>query len=169
MVLKKIVIFALFLCAGVTVLAQDSFENSLIFQKKARFYPIYNELMEHLGSIKLIDSTNWKNIESPIDNLSGEAGFVIDIGENDSIADIRIVSFWSYFVFREETTVQDYIMFVEDDDVGFDQAKVHQYKLNPQSREVIDFLFDYIRENKKFKLIKPRQKNVIYLRLRVKG
>jgi hypothetical protein len=77
-----------------------------------------------------------------------------------------MTEFWCYSTVNGDITFKDYIIFVDDNDLGFDQEKIQRYELSPNARESIDYLFDYVKKYRKFKVIKPRERNLKYQRVR---
>ncbi|MFD1772051.1 hypothetical protein [Sphingobacterium suaedae] len=166
MILRKIITLGLFLCSSISMFAQDSFENSLLYNRKKKLYPLYNELMKSASSIKVIDESGKLVVKSPRKNLKGEATFVYEVEDDGSLINVYMTEFWCYSTVNSETIVKDYIIFVDDKDVGFDQKKMQQYEFGPNAEELINFLFDYVKTYRKFKVIQPRERNLKYQRVR---
>src|SRR5690606_36362888 len=146
--------------------AQTPFDSTLISNQFHKLGPLYAEAIRNAHSVKLIHEDGYKGVvESPRPNLGGEATFIFDVADNDSLINVYITEFWWYTNFRE-IDVKDYIVFVDENNMGFDQNKIKQHKLNPRSTELINFLFNYVRENKRFEVIKPRERNLKYQRVR---
>src|SRR5690606_36559648 len=97
----------------------------------------------------------------------GEATFIYEVSDTDSLLNVYITEFWWYSSLNNEVTVKDYIVFVDDNsNIGFTQNKLLEYKLNPMSQEIINFLFKYVNQNMSFKVIKPKQQNLKFHRLK---
>ena len=150
--------------------AQDRFDSTLIWNQKQKLGSFYFNLMQKAsaGEIQIITEEEDKIAGSTLPHkyLRGEATFVYEIGDNDSLLNVYMTEFWCYTMHREEITVKDYIIFVDDNNAGFDYEKIKLYQLDPISTGLIKDLFDYVWKNRKFKILTPREKNLKYERVR---
>lgn len=164
MPLKKIITLVLLILSYNLSKAQTSFESSLIYTQSQKLNKLYNELMQEAMSVKIINKdplpllTPWKS-------RKGEASFVYEVSDTDSLLNVYITELWWYSSLDDKVIVKDYIIFADDNNVGFTSDKVSQYKLNPMSQEIINYLFKYVNENMKFKVKKTRQHNLKFHRL----
>ena len=167
---NKFLIIILLLLIGGFGQAQTPFDSTLIWNQKQKLGNFYFDLMQKASSreIKIITEKEFKIEGStlPDKELSGEATFVYEIGDNDSLTNVYMTEFWFYTIHRGDITVKDYIIFVDNDNYGFDYEKIKLYKLNPISARLIKGLFDYVWGNRKFKILIPREKNLKYERVK---
>lgn len=149
--------------------AQSTFDQRLIVNQRKRLFPLYSELMQHATAIRTVDTLGSEIVRTPIKGLSGEATFIFELSEDDRIATIRITEFWSYHQNKKDIKVKDYIVFVDENTIGFDLADVSRHAIDMQSKQIIDFLFDYVAKNKKYNVVRPRERNLKYQRIRFKN
>lgn len=168
MILKKNIILLLLAFSFTLSKAQIPFDSTLIYTQNQKLNKLYNSLMEEVSSIKIFKK-NSLPIVTPWPSRKGEATFIYEVSDTGSLLNVYITEFWWYWYssLNNEVTVKDYIVFVDDNsNIGFTQNKLLEYKLNPMSQEIINFLFKYVNENMSFKVIKPRQQNLKFHRLK---
>lgn len=164
---RKFLILGFLLLIGYFVRSQTPFDSTLVYNQQEKLGRFYFDLMQHAGSVKVINEEGHHSvIASPKKNLRGEAKFVYEVGDNDSLINVYMTEFWCYSLSGEVITAKDYIVFVDEHNLGFDFEKVQKHKLNPISSEPIHYLFEYVKKNRKFEVIKPREKNLKYQRVR---
>ncbi len=146
--------------------AQLKVDSSLVYTKFRQLAPLYTELMDTLGHIRILEDSAYKPVVSPVKYLNGEGTFVFEIDTNNQVANILITEFKSYQRYDKRIDVKDYIVFVDSSCIGFTQEKVHTYRMNPSSLEVIDKLFERAKSLNDFQIVKKRKGiNRKYLRI----
>lgn len=161
---KKIITLVLLILSYNLLKAQTSFESNLIYTQRQKLNKLYNELMQEALSVEILNK-DLLPLLTPWKSRKGEASFVYEVSDTDSLLNVYITELWWYSSLDDEVIVRDYIVFADDNNVGFTSDKVSQYKLNPMSQEIINYLFKYVNENMKFKVKKPRQRNLKFNRL----
>lgn len=148
--------------------AQSSFDTTTIYYQRRQLADLYNDLMDHVSSIKIIDSLSGGPVPSPRKNQFGEATFVYEVSDDGTLENVYITEYWSIDIDRVsgDCQVGDRIVFVDGEQKGFDLEKVKESKFSRSSKEVILYLMEYQWANSKFKVIKPRERNLKYRRVR---
>lgn len=164
---RKFLIFGLFLFLSYSGRTQTFFDSTLLYNQSKKLDRFYIDLMKHVRSVDVINTKGDNSVvASPFKNLRGEATFVYEVADDGSLINVYMTEFWRYSIIGEKITVKDYIVFVDENNLGFDQERIQQHKLSPTSTEPINYLFDYVKKNIKFKVNKPRERNLKYQRLR---
>lgn len=170
MLYMRFFIIAFLLLVGFTASAQIPFDSTLVVNQKRKLYPLYQELMNDFSKIKIYDEgkdiIREGVIPSPRKNAGGEATFIFEVSDEGELINVYMTEFWYYAKNAEVISVRDYIVFVDQDNLGFDHNRIKQHDLREQSMSLIDFLFDYVKTNKKFNVIEPRERNLKYQRVR---
>lgn len=166
--LKRILLSSLLLASVNSTNAQTAFDSTLVFNQVNKLNSLYSELMDNASFVKVFDKKQKIKhpIPSPWKHRGGEATFVYEVSDSDSLINIYMTELWWYSKFDDEINVKDYIVYVDENGFGFDYDRVKQHKISPQSREIIDYLFGYVKENMSFEVIKPRERNLKYSRIR---
>lgn len=164
----EILLLSLFLFSGYAGKAQIPFDSTLVSAQFHKLGPLYLDVIRNAHFVKAVYEEGYDGtVASPRPHMKGEATFIFEVADNGSLLNIYITEFWWYTDFSEKIDVKDYIVFVDEDNLGFDQAKIKQHKLRKTSVELIDHLFDQVRENIKFRVVEPRERNLKYLRVRL--
>ena len=157
MLYKKFLILAFFLSIGYIGNAQTPFDSTLISNQRLKLQKTYQDLMRHVTSIEILnekkDISGEGVIAAPRENLGGEATFIYEVSDKGTSINVYMTEFWYYSKVGENIAVRDYIVFVDQDQLGFDHDRIQKHKLPFISTELIEYLFDYVKKHKNSKFL----------------
>ncbi|WP_026902823.1 hypothetical protein [Pedobacter glucosidilyticus] len=165
MKLSKFLIITILLTFNISLSwGQCAFNTSTIYYQKKKLVSLYRELMREALSIKVLNYDEFPII-SPHKLTNGEATLVYKLDGNSEVKEVLITQFETYSKFKDKINVQDYIIFVDGDKVGFNYTDVKGSEISSISKEIILHILEHELKNRKFSIIKPNEKNLKYLRV----
>ncbi|KHJ37474.1 hypothetical protein PBAC_23180 [Pedobacter glucosidilyticus] len=165
MKLSKLLIIITLLTFNISLSwGQCTFNTSTIHYQQRKLANLYNELMREALSIKVLNRDEFPII-TPHKRTNGEATLVYKLEGNNEVKEVLITEFRAYGKYEDKISVQDYIIFVDGDKVGFDYIDVKGSEINIISKEIILHILEHELKNRKFSIIKPNEKNLKYMRV----
>jgi len=165
MKLPKFLIITILLTFNISLSwGQCAFNTSTIYYQQRKLANLYNELMREALSIKVLNYDEFPII-SPHKRTNGEATLVYKLDGNSEVKEVLITEFRAYGIDEDKISVQDLIIFVDGDKVGFNYTDVKESEINIVSKKIILHILEHELKNRKFSIIKPNEKNLKYLRV----
>ncbi|WP_304065498.1 hypothetical protein, partial [Pedobacter glucosidilyticus] len=165
MKLPKLLIITILLTFNISLSwGKCTFNTSTIDYQQGKLGRLYSELMREALSINVLNHDEFPII-TPHKRINGEATLIYKLEGNSEVKEVLITEFKAYSKFKDKISVQDYIIFVDGDKVGFNYIEVKDSKINIISKEIILHILEHELKNRKFSIIKPNEKNLKYMRV----
>lgn len=161
---KRILIVGLLLVTFLNGYAQRPFDTVTQSYKNSKLGELYSELMRNVSAIKIIEENPREIVKTP-GNMEGEATFVYEVKDNGELVNIYITEVWGFKKDNGKISKEMCYEFVDAENVGYDYDKIYKALRHTPAHKVLNHLFDYIRNNKRFEVIRPRERNLKYERV----